>query len=325
MTTDLVTLLGLMNLVSPADKLRDLSLSDLDKIISVYIPVVTPEGDGNVGCYQPVLAHNSYPKECELYGAVAAKPVFVSTRTKRKSLSEFVIARENLIKLGYDKTVFSGEIITPETVDELSLELVLSYVISNGSLYAMTDEQSLIKNIFSKWLPSSFSKFRFGSVLSCVTNDGFSIVSKPQLIISFHDLRNTIPIFDSRHVEGLAVDIRLFFMQEKAVYDVVKCCYLLSNYEENVLYIDGEELGAQSSISPKKALELEYLSESAFNKYRKSQKKENLKEAIEELKLKGGAPATLNYTTIGNSMVSFTTTSNSTMSFTINNSTATYS
>lgn len=327
MTTDLVRLFGLMSLVSSSgrlqeDKLEGLGLSDLDEIISVYTPVITPECDHNVICYQPVLANNSPPDG--LLNTVVAKPVFLSTRAKRKSLSEFVVNRDSLAKLDYDRTIFSGKIILLETIGDLSLESILNYVMESGSLYAITDEQLLIKDILNLWLPTSFGKFKFGSVLRCTTNSELLVASKPQLIISFHDLRNAIPIFDKRCVEGVAVDIRLFFEHEKSIFDVVRCWYLLSNYEENVLYIDGEELSEQSSITSRKASELLCTAENAFGKYYKLQKKEKLAEAVKGVKTI--SPSGIYYSISSPPVMgSITINSSSTGSITINNSTATYS
>ena len=327
MIPDLVTLFGLTRLTSPADrfqedKLKDLSLFDLDQIISVYTTTVTPECDGNVTCYQPVLANNGRAEE--LCKSIIAKPVFLSASAKRKTLSEFVIDHTNLVKLDYDKTIFSGKIILLETIGDLSLESILNYVMESGSLYAITDEQLLIKDILNLWLPTSFGKFKFGSVLRCTTNSELLVASKPQLIISFHDLRNAIPIFDKRCVEGIAVDIRLFFEHEKSIFDVVRCWYLLSNYEENVLYIDGEELSEQSSITSRKASELLCVTENAFGKYYKLQKKEKLAEAVKGVKTI--SPSGRYYNISSPSVIgSITINSSSTGAITINNSTATYS
>jgi hypothetical protein len=90
------------------------------------------------------------------------------------------------------------------------------------------------------------SKFKYCMKYLYLSNTHFNMNNLPTLFLSFLNLKDCIPIINTRKVDGLCLSIILFdenlSNEESGLFYFIKFNIILSNYKDNVLIVDGVNL-----------------------------------------------------------------------------------
>lgn len=161
-----------------------------------------------------------------------------------------------------------------------------------GALSSHVKEKGPITFIFDNnrtaekftWdLPSTIlSKYNHNSVIhaNCVNRDtkskhtDFEGEDKYKLAVTFIDVKDIMPIYKPNKVDGMCVYIQTFLnLDYSKLNNLVRgtsIFILLSNYRDNVLYLDGEHINKKTPLDPGY---IERISKELSRKAKKSKKK----------------------------------------------------
>lgn len=167
------------------------------------------------------------------------------------------VRSEDLYKVT-DLSPFTGKIIDVDEFDVSKIEHIHDFVENFGTLYVNISDLSGINNFLGPGLKALQKAFKYvvaGKYELC--NERGPARSKPRdlltMTIAFHNLRYSVPLYDFKHISGMAVSVSLTYPETSLLKLAptfnMRFFLTLSNYSNNIIEVDGQKIAEPQKVS----------------------------------------------------------------------------
>lgn len=202
-----------------------------------------------------------------------------SDRTFGGNNHKQIIKKANLLAVRDECWIDTHQILTIDSFDFEKFDSIRHTIETRNSLTLIIDEEKEIDR-FVHCSYEMFNSFKF--LVRCLSTDGMmSSGQSSSLALSFLNMKDCVPIINPRKVDGLGVSIILFDREQTKERGELsyrsKLNLILSNYQDNVVIVDGIKVESRSLTKPDRmsALLSEKTLMALLSSSKKSKKKEN--------------------------------------------------